>query len=67
MKKPMHEHREFHVHFKKEGNNWTAILQESPDPGENPAGYGTTPQEAFNDLFAEKNKEDYQQEVRHKS
>lgn len=52
---------EFDVHFRKEGNTWSANLQN--DKGQATAGFGTTPEEALKDLFLEKNKDDYQTDV----
>lgn len=56
--------KDFEVYFKKDGNAWTATFKDVADPRKNPAGYGGTPEEAFRDLFNEKSKSDYQNEVR---
>lgn len=53
---------EFDVHFRKEGNTWSANLQR--EKAQATAGFGTTPEEALRDLFLEKDKENYQKEVK---
>ena len=56
---------EFYIHFKKELNTWTATLKDTVETKET-AGFGETPEEALKDLFLEKNKEEYQNEIREK-
>jgi hypothetical protein len=54
---------EFNVHFKKEGNTWCANLERN-QASQNTAGFGTTPEEALRDLFLEKDKDNYQKQVK---
>lgn len=51
--------KEFEVRFIKQGNTWSAIMKNT----ENQAAYGNTPEEAFHNLFLEKDKMDYQNEI----
>ena len=55
--------KEFDIHFRKEGNTWTASLQ-NVSGKEETAGFGVTPEEALKDLFLEKDKARYQDGIR---
>jgi hypothetical protein len=55
---------EFDIHFKKEGDTWTASLQSSTKQHQSTSGFGISPEEALKDLFLEKDKDNYQEQVR---
>jgi hypothetical protein len=56
--------KEFDVHFKRDGDTWSAHLNDKSET--KTAGFGTSPEEALRDLFLEDDKDRYQKEVNEK-